>query len=139
MATKSKPLSVRISDETDALISSEARRTARSKGAVLESLASEALRTRMFPGIAYRGDDWGRVPWVIGTSMDVWQIVDAFRSVGSAEAVVEEGSLFERHVRLALAYAERFPEEIDEAIAANRRSLGDLRHEYPFIDVRAVP
>ncbi len=139
MATKSKPLSVRISGETDALISAEARRTDRSKGAVLESLASEALRTRMFPGIGFRGDDWERRPWVIGTAMDVWQLVDAVRALGSVEAVVKEGSILERHARIAVSYAERFPEEIEEAIAANRRSLAELRDEYPFVDVQTIP
>lgn len=45
-----------------------------------------------------------------------------------------EGILTERTARLALAYYERFPEEIDEAIAQNRRPLSRLRSEYPFID-----
>lgn len=46
----------------DALIAAEARRTHRSKGAVIEGLAEEALRARMFPGIAFRGEDWDRCP-----------------------------------------------------------------------------
>jgi hypothetical protein len=40
-----------------------------------------------------------------------------------------------RQLGLALAYAERFPAEIEEAIARNRRPLAQLRAEYPFIDV----
>ncbi len=135
MATKSKPLSIRISAETEKLIAAEARRTHRSKGAVIEGLAEEALRARMFPGIAFRGDDWDRRPWVTGTAFDVWQVVDAHRDVGSVEAMVAAGNLSERHVRLALSYYERFPEEIDEDIALNRRPLAELRAEYPFIDV----
>lgn len=135
VATKSKPFSVRISAGTEELIAAEARRTHRSKGAVIEGLANEALRARMFPGIAFRGDDWDRRPWVIGTSMDVWQIVDAHRDLGSVEKMVAEGSLGERQIRLALAYHERFPEEIDEAIAQNRRSLAELAAAYPFAAV----
>lgn len=136
MATKSKPLSIRISTETEELIAAEARRTHRSKGAVIEGLAEEALRARMFPGIAFRGDDWDRRPWVIGTAFDVWQVVDAHRDAGSVEAMVAAGNLSERQVRLALSYYERFPEEIDEDIALNRRPLAKLRAEYPFIDAR---
>jgi hypothetical protein len=98
-------------------------------------LAEEALRTRMFPGIAFRGEDWDRRPWVIGTAFDVWQIVDAHREVGSVEAMVVEGSLSELHVRLALVYHEWFPEQIDADIALNRRPLSQLRAEYPFIGV----
>jgi uncharacterized protein (DUF433 family) len=135
VATKSKPLSIRISTETEELIAAEARRTHRSKGAVIEGLAEEALRARMFPGIAFRGDDWDRRPWVIGTAFDVWQVVDAHRDVGSVEVMVAAGTLSERQIRLALSYYERFPEEIDEDIALNRRPLAKLRAEYPFVDV----
>lgn len=135
MATKSRPLSIRISTETEELIAAEARRTHRSKGAVIEGLAEEALRTRMFPGIAFRGDDWDRRPWVIGTAFDIWQVIDAYRDVGSVEAMVTAGNLSERQARLALSYYERFPEEIDEDISLNRRPLAKLRAEYPFIDV----
>lgn len=135
MATKSKPFSIRVSAETDELIAAEARRTRRSKGAVIEGLAEEALRARMFPGIAFRGDDWDRRPWVIGTAFDVWQIVDAHRDLGSVEKMVAEGNLSERRIRLALSYAERFPGEIEDSIARARRPLSQLRAEYPFIDV----
>ena len=135
MATKSKPFSIRVSAATDELIAAEARRTHRSKGAVIEGLADEALRTRIFPGIAFRGEDWDRRPWVIGTAFDVWQVVDAHRDLGSVEAMVAEGGLSKRQISLALAYYERFPEEIDEAIAQNRRPLAELAASYPFIDV----
>lgn len=137
VAVKSKPLSIRISAGTEELVTAEARRTRRSKGAVIEGLAEEALRARMFPGIAFRGEDFDRRPWVIGTAFDIWQIVEAHRDLGSVERVVAEGNLSERQVQLALAYAERFPEEIEEAIARNRRPLAQLRAEYPFIDVAA--
>lgn len=136
MAAKSKPLSIRISVDTEELIAAEARRTHRSKGAVLEGLAEEALRTRMFPGIGFRGDDWDRRPWVIGTAFDVWQVADVHRDLGSVEAMVAAGNLSERAILLALAYAERFPEEIEDAIAQNRRPLSELRTAYPFIDAR---
>ncbi len=137
MAAKSKPFSVRISADTDELIVAEARRTHRSKGAVVGALAEEALRTRMFPGIAFRGEDWERRPWVIGTALDVWQVVDAHRDMGSVEAMVAASNLNGRQIRLALAYYERFPDEIDEAIAQNRRPLARLRTEYPFIEVHS--
>ncbi|MGH3428957.1 MAG: hypothetical protein ACRDQZ_15555 [Mycobacteriales bacterium] len=138
MATKSKPFSIRISTGTEELIAVEARRTHRSKSAVVEALAEEALRTRMFPGIAFRGDDFERRAWVIGTAFDVWQVVDAYSDVGSIEAMVAEDNLSERQVRLALAYYERFREEIDEATAQNRRPLAELRRAYPFIGVHSA-
>src|SRR3954469_25802072 len=109
MAAKSSPISVRISERLEALVDQEARRTGRSRGAVLEALADEALRMRLFPGIAFRGTDWERRAWVIGTALDVWQIAEAYRDIGSIERMVAEGAASERQIRLALAHYEGFP------------------------------
>jgi hypothetical protein len=135
MSAKSAPFSMRLSKNMEALVELEATRTGRSKGAVLEALADEALRMRLFPGIAFRGTDWDRRAWVIGTALDVWQIVDAYRDIGSIETMANDGSASERGINLALAYYERFPEEIDAAIAENHRSIEQLRDEFPFIAV----
>jgi Ribbon-helix-helix protein, copG family len=138
MAAKSAPFSMRLSKRVAALVDREARRTGRSRGAVVEALAEEALRMRLFPGIAFRGTDWDRRAWAIGTALDVWQIVEAHRDVGSIEGLVAGGSANERQLRLALVYYERFPEEIDAAIAENRRPLEQLEEEFPFIAVSRV-
>lgn len=138
MATKSAPFSMRLSRRLEALVDREAKRTGRSKGAIVEALADEALRMRLFPGIAFRGADWERRAWVIGTALDVWQIVDAHRDIGSIESMAEGGSANERQIRLALDYHEMFPEEIDSAVAENRRPIEQLEEEFPFITVSRV-
>ncbi len=125
---------MRLSSVTDELVGDEARRTRRTKGAVVESLAEEALRTRRFSGIAFRGSDWNRRPWVIGTALDVWEIVAASRSYPSAKAMARATDLTELQVRLALAYHSEFPDEIDDAVAENERPLERLRHEHPVVD-----
>ena len=134
MGRKSEPFTLRLSNRTDELVSQEARRTRRSKGAVVESLAEEALRARRFPGIAFRGRDWDRRPWVIGTALDVWEIVAAARRYSAPDEMAAATDLTEAQVRLALAYYRDFPDEIDAAIAENERALEDLRREYPTID-----
>jgi len=101
----------------DALVTEEARRTRRSKGAVVEALAAEAIRVRLFPGIAFRGADWECRPWLIGTALDIWEVIRAYQDFGSVERMLAETDVTERQIRLALAYYERFPEGIDEAIA----------------------
>lgn len=138
MASKSQPFSMRLSRTTDELVTLEAKRTRRSKGAVVESLAEEALRARRFAGIAFRGADWNRRPWVIGTALDVWEIVAATRGFHSPQAAAQATDVSEAHVRLALAYYEAFPHEIDDAIAENGRPLEQLRREYPVIDTLAA-
>jgi hypothetical protein len=129
---------MRLSKQMETLVDREARRTGRSKGAIVEALADEALRMRLFPGIAFRGVDWERRAWVIGTALDVWQIVDAYRDIGSVERMAEGGSASERQIRLALDYFEMFPEEIDVAVAENRRPIEQLEEEFPFIGVSRV-
>ena len=52
--------------------------------------------------------------------------------------MVAGGSASARSINLALAYYERFPEEIDTAIAESRRSIQQLRDEFPFIAVSKI-
>ena len=127
---------MRLSKQVEALVDQEAARTGRSKGAIVEALADEALRMRLFPGIAFKGADWERRAWVVGTALDVWQIVDAFQDVKSVEGMAAGGSANERQIRLALDYYKRFPEEIDAAVAENRRTIEQLEEEFPFIPVQ---
>jgi uncharacterized protein (DUF433 family) len=134
VGNKSKPFSIRLSRTTDELVTREAKRTRRSKGAVIEALAEEALRTRRFPGIAFRGADWSRRPWVIGTALDVWEIVRAARDFGSPQEMAAETVLTESQIRLALAYYEEHPSEIDDVMRDPDRSLDELRREFPAID-----
>src|SRR5665213_2009486 len=135
MATKSAPFSMRLSRRMEAFVDREAKRTGRTRGAIVEALAEEALRMRLFPGIAFRGADWERRAWVIGTALDVWQIVDAHRDIGSIESMAAGGSANERQIRLALDYYKLFGEEIDVAVAENRRPIEQLEEEFPFITV----
>jgi uncharacterized protein (DUF433 family) len=122
----------------DALIAEEALRTRRSKGAVVEALAEEALCNRLFPGIAFRGIDWDRRPWVIGTALDVWEIILAYDDFGSIERMVRETDLTERQIRLAVAYYEHFPDEIDATIAETRRLPEEFHTLFPTIGIHPV-
>lgn len=106
----------------------------RSKSAVVAAFTEETARTRRFPGIGFRGDDAGRRAWVIGSGLDVWEVVQMVDDFGSLERLTEETGLTERHVRLAQAYRDSYPDEIADAIADNRLSVDDLRTLYPFID-----
>jgi len=131
---KGDPFSVRFSASTDRAIEAEAKRLKRSKSSVVEALAEEAMRMRRFPGIGFQGDDAGRRAVVVGTGFDVWELVETLQGYGSADTVVRDFPLVEhRHVRIAHAYHEAYPEEIDEAIAENNRPIEVLLDLYPFI------
>jgi uncharacterized protein (DUF433 family) len=132
---KGEPFSVRFTLATDRTVQEEARRTRRSKSAVVEALTEEAVRTRRFAGLGFRGEDAARRPWVIGSGLDVWEIVQMLEDFGSLEPVVEETQLSERQVRLALAYREAYPEEIAQAISQNRRTAEQWHELYPFVEL----
>ena len=129
--SKSRPFTMRLTTQTDAWVEQEARRMHRSKGAIVEALAEEAARMRRFPGIAFRGPEHARRAWLIGTALDVWEVVEACKHWDSLEKLLAEGDLPERHVRLALAYYHEYPEEIDQAIAENQASEEELHALYP--------
>jgi uncharacterized protein (DUF433 family) len=134
-ALKGEPFSVRFTRPTDRVVEEEARRTRRSKSAIVESLTDEAIRMRRFAGIGFRGEDAARRPWVIGSGLDIWEIVQMLDDFGSIERLVDETQLTERQVRLAIAYSESYPEETTEAIAQNRRTAESWHELYPFIEL----
>lgn len=132
--TKGEPFSIRLTLATERFVEAEARRTKRPKGAIVEALTEEAARVRRFPGIAFRGEDVAREAWVVGSGLDVWEIIEMLEDHGSAKRLTSEADLSERQVALAEAYRQSYPDEIDEALAENRRPLGELRELFPFVD-----
>jgi hypothetical protein len=135
--TKGQPFSVRLEEETERVVEAEARRTRRTKSAVVEAFTEETARTRRFPGIAFRGDDAQRRAWVIGSGLDVWEIVQMLEEFASAEVLVADTQLSLGQIRLAVAYRDVYPVEIAEAIVDNRRPIGDVTILFPFISVVA--
>lgn len=130
---KGQPFSVRFSAATDRAVADEARRSRRSKSSVVEALAEEAMRTRLFPGLGFRGDDARRRPWVIGTGLDAWELCQLLAEAESIESLAAEMELAERHLQLALAYRERYADEIADAIAENARPAAEWHELYPFV------
>lgn len=133
--SRGQPFSVRLEESTGRLVDAEARRTNRSRSAVVEALTEEAARTRRFAGLAFRGEDAQRRPWVIGTGLDVWEIAQMVAEAGSADMLVRGSHLLPAQVRLAMAYRNAYPDDIDQAIADNQRPIEDVVVLYPFIEV----
>lgn len=132
---RGQPFNIRLEERTERMVDAEARRTNRSRSAVVEALTEEAARTRRFPGIAFRGDDALRRPWVIGTGLDVWEIIQMLDEAGSPDVLVAGTQLSPAQVRIAVAYRESFPDEVRLAIEDNRRSVDELRDLFPFVEV----
>lgn len=127
-------MSIRLDRATDLVVAAEAKRTRRSKSAVVSAFTEETARTRRFPGVGFRGEDVARRAWVIGSGLDVWEIVQMLEDFGTPERLIAETHLTEQHLRLALAYRDAYPDEIADAVADNRRPAQDLTLLYPFIE-----
>jgi hypothetical protein len=132
-APKSQPFSIRLREHADLLVRDEVRRSGRSRSVVVEELAEEAAKARLFPGVAFRGTP--RRAWMIGTGLDVWEILELLRSYAGDEQQLRAAHplIGERHLRLARAYGERFPDDIAPLVADSRRPLDELRQLYPFL------
>lgn len=138
-APKGKPFSVRFSASTEQLVDDEARRLRRSKSQIVEAFTEEAARMRRFPGVAFRGDDARRRAWVVGSGLDVWEIAQMAAEFGDVERLAADTRLGPRQVRLALAYRDEYPEEINELVAENRRPPDEWRSLYPFVEMLSEP
>jgi uncharacterized protein (DUF433 family) len=131
---KGQAISVRLSEPVELLVREEAERSGRSRSQVVEELADEAARLRLYPGIGFRGPEPRRA-YVLGSGLDVWQIVELLEDYGDdLEAITSDHPLLdERALALARAYAQRFPEEIELHRSRQRRSFEELQALYPFI------
>lgn len=134
MDMKGQAISVRLSEPVELLVREEAERSGRSRSQVVQELADEAARQRLFPGIGFRGPEPRRA-YVLGTGLDVWQINELLDEYGAERrALLDDHPLLEdRALALARAYAERFPREIELHRRRQRRSLEELKALYPFI------
>ncbi|HLF00222.1 MAG TPA: hypothetical protein VI540_10015 [Gaiellaceae bacterium] len=90
---RAAPFSIRLGAEEDSFVMEEAGRLGRSRGAIVEAYASEAIRMRRYPGIASRGDDHRHRAWVLGTGLDVWEVVSLSRDFESEHELAQEYGL----------------------------------------------
>lgn len=122
---------VQLPEQTESWIAQEAERLDQSEAVLIETLVEEGARARQFPGIAFRGAAHDRRAWIIGAGSDIWEIVEAYRALGSPEQVRADTGIAEQHLHLALAYYSQYPDEIDQALADNQTTLDEILARYP--------
>jgi uncharacterized protein (DUF433 family) len=81
-------------------------------------MASDGVCSGSPPAIARRGPR--RRAWLVGTGYEVWQVVEVLERRGSTSTVAAEMGLSEQQVRLAVEFWERYPEEVEAALAEER-------------------
>jgi len=121
-------------------IEDECRRTGRDFSTVVNERLLESNKMRRIPGILFvDSPSGGRVARVAGTGLEVFEIVQAHRSVEDSWPRLKESFhwLSDTQLRAALAYAEAYPEEIQERIRRDEQWPPEAVWErYPFVSPR---
>ncbi|MBX6764410.1 MAG: hypothetical protein IRY88_12125 [Rubrobacteraceae bacterium] len=69
---------------------------------------------------------------MIGTGLDVWEIVELYEGKGR-ERLLAEHNVSERQLELALSYREAYPSEIEEALEENARTPEEWHELSPSV------
>ena len=118
------------------MIQEAATDAGRDFSSVANEMLAEAVSMRRVPGILFVDEPHGRVPWIAGSGLEVWEVVRSYRDMGRNLDRLREAFdwLSEAQLRAALAYVEAYP---DYAEACERRegraSPEQLWSEYPSL------
>jgi uncharacterized protein (DUF433 family) len=107
--------SFRLSPRTLELLGERAAETSESRNALAERLLDEGLRIDRHPLIRFRTGGSGlRRPGLVGTRLDIWQVIDTLRDHdGEVAAAAEYLGVSDAMVRAAIDYYADFADEID--------------------------
>ncbi|MDQ3436384.1 MAG: helix-turn-helix domain-containing protein [Actinomycetota bacterium] len=100
----------------------------------LRGAAEENERMTRHPGIVFEGPPERRRASLAGSVFDVWEVVDLYRGKGG-ERLFSEHPISERQLRLALAYCEAYPQEVDAFIEENDRPVEYWREKYSDLNI----
>lgn len=115
MPSSKKPLAFRVRSDTVERLQQRARDVGETQTALVERYIEEGLRTDEHPLISFRDGAGGRRPALVGSRLDVWQVVDTIRQNGnSVEAAAEYLELPVEKVRACLRYYADYQDEVDE-------------------------
>jgi uncharacterized protein (DUF433 family) len=119
----------RLPDELLASLEERARDRGESANALAERLIEEGLRRDVHPLIDFWDSVAGRRAMVLGSRIEVGQVVDTWlESNKSVEATAEYFNLPERFIAAALQYYAAFQEEVDE-YRARKQEFADREYE----------
>lgn len=135
-----QPKTIRMPDEVRLPIEEVAHLARRDFSSVANEMLLEAIKMRRIPGIVFADSpSGGRVARVAGTGLEVFEMVQAYRSVEKSWDRLKEAFhwLSEAQLRAALAYADAYPDEIEERIRRNEQWTATVVWQrYPFMSPR---
>lgn len=131
-------VSLRVGEPTLAGLDRLAQQAGSSRSALAERYIAEGTRMDEFPQIYFRDGELGRRAALIGTRLDVWQVMETVRNHGnSVEEAAEYLDVPVERVRVAVRYYAANRDEVDEfaarAIAAAERAEEISRAEQELL------
>jgi uncharacterized protein (DUF433 family) len=112
-----QPLALRARPETLDRLRRRAHESGQSKAALAERYIEEGIRRDEHPLIYFRDGQSGRRPAIVGTRLDVWQLIETLRANGnSIEETADYLELPVQKVRGGLRYYGDYQAEIDDWI-----------------------
>mgnify|MGYP000524710068 CR=1 FL=1 len=121
--------SFRLASSLVEALQERARARGESANALAERLIDEGLRREEHPLIVFRDGAAGRRAAIMGTRLDVWQVIDTVRA--SSDSVAETAAYFEIPevwVQAAVRYYAAFPDEVDR-FAERVAAASEREHE----------
>jgi uncharacterized protein (DUF433 family) len=113
---------MRVSTPVFENLERRAHETAESRNALAERYIAEGARMDDHPGIYFRDGALGRRAALIGTRLDVWQVIQTLRNhENSIEQTADYLGLPASKVRTALRYYAAYRDEVD---AVAKRETG---------------
>ncbi|MBI2865509.1 MAG: DUF433 domain-containing protein [Chloroflexi bacterium] len=131
------PKTIRMPDEVRLPLEEEAQLSRRDFSSVVNEMLQEAIKMRRIPGIVFANSpSGGRVARIAGTGIEVFEVVQAYRSVDDSWSRLREAFhwLTDVQLRAALAYAEAYPNEIEACTRRDERWTAEaVEKRYPFM------
>jgi uncharacterized protein (DUF433 family) len=121
-----QPLSLRLADVTVQRLGNRARRVRLPPRTLAQRYVEEGLRMDEHPLVRFVDGPAGRRARLIGTGMDVWEVIATVRDNDSdLAATADYLSVSLGLVQAAVAYYGAYQDEIDDWIELNEREAGE--------------
>lgn len=122
-----QPLSLRLPEATVERLTARARRRSVAPRTLAQRYVEEGLRTDEHPLIRFADGPAGRRARLLGTGLDVWELITAARDHdGDERAAAEYLEVPLGLAQAAIAYYGAYTSEIDDWIELNARERDEL-------------
>jgi hypothetical protein len=135
--TKEATISVRLTALEKGNLDADARMKGIPVGTAAAAYISEGVRSSQFPAVEFRNGSPGRVAFLVGSRWPVWMIVELVKELdGNIETASAEIRKPAALVKMALAYAAAYPQEINDCLELHaHRDFAGLKEILPGLEL----